>query len=556
MLTAVIAGDTSADTALMEHLREKRRAREESDKQLMQCMEQDQGVQDYLYRPPINQCTLSFTEPWLESQYRNRYIQKRGSARATFAQPQFSAMSDMFTSLAFYTMIAVCCFLGFTVRLPWILFCIVGFAIELTVFIPLVIDICTQTASLSCISRLLGWYPRHVIGAVVASIPPIAVYVNFCCDMFSSVDNSDLFYCMLLVVSLLHYCNFTMLSSWMKSSLSTLAGLVLLVLVAVGICWSSTDADGEIDAFNATMVTVGYVTADGNFTGNASTGSIGIFSSDHPLRFEIILNMLLLLLLIWFLNREFEINYRLSFHGDHQAARDRIKMQQEKDQADWLLHNIIPEHVSDVLKKDSKYCQNHLEVGVIFAKVVNFDDFYDESFKGGREYLRVLNELMGDFEDLFDDKKYKDVEKIKTIGSCLMAASGLNPQTRNQNKEPNAHLYALMDFSLDLLYKLEQFNAEIFNFNFEMSIGFNFGAVTAGVIGTSKLLYDIWGDTVNIASRMYSTGVSGKIQVTEETAEKLKDVFEFEYRGKIKVKGKGDMKTFLLVRKKDNATYG
>jgi len=109
--------------------------------------------------------------------------------------------------------------------------------------------------------------------------------------------------------------------------------------------------------------------------------------------------------------------------------------------------------------------------------VSNFDDFYDESFEGGKEYLRVLNELLGDFEDLFDLEKYKDIEKIKTIGSCLMAASGLNPQTHRANRDPNAHLYALMDFSLDILKKLQLFNNDMFNFEFEMSIGYNFGEV-------------------------------------------------------------------------------
>jgi adenylate cyclase 9 len=275
----------------------------------------------------------------------------------------------------------------------------------------------------------------------------------------------------------------------------------------------------------------------------------------NTMKHEIILNIVLFLFLVWFLNREFEISYRLCFHGDQQALKDRIVMQREKEQADWLLHNIIPEHIADIIKKTSKYCENHKDVGVIFASVTNFDHFYEQSFEGGKEYLRVLNELVGDFEELFDDPRYKDIEKIKTIGSCLMAASGLNPNTRKLNKDPYSHLYALMDFSIDLLDKLEQFNAEIFNFDFKMKIGYNTGPVTSGVIGTTKLLYDIWGDTVNISSRMYSTGVEGRIQVTEDTADKLSEKWEFAYRGKIFVKGKGDMSTYLLVKKKPNATW-
>jgi adenylate cyclase 9 len=237
------------------------------------------------------------------------------------------------------------------------------------------------------------------------------------------------------------------------------------------------------------------------------------------------------------------------------AEVDKKKTQDEKDQADWLLHNIIPEHVVDVMKQTSKYCKNHDEVGVIFAKIINYEDFYDESYEGGKEYLRVLNEMMGDFEDLIDQARFKDVEKIKTIGSCLMVASGLNPNTRQENKDSRAHLYALMEFAMELLNKLDDFNKEIFNFNFEMAIGFNSGPVTAGVIGTTKLLYDIWGDTVNVSSRMYSTGMAGKIQVTEECAKKLDDKFDFEHRGQTYVKGKGELNTFLLTKKKDGASW-
>jgi len=187
--------------------------------------------------------------------------------------------------------------------------------------------------------------------------------------------------------------------------------------------------------------------------------------------------------------------------------------QAEKEQADSLLHNIVPEHVAHLLKTHEFYSNTYPNVGIIFAKISNFDDFYDEAYEGGKEFLRVLNELMGDFEDLFDFPEYKDVEKIKTIGSCLMAASGLNAVTRSTNKDPLAHLYALMDFACALLVKLDQFNQDMLNFKFEMEIGFNYGEVTAGVVGTTKLLYDIWGDAVNVASRMYSTGVHGRIQV-------------------------------------------
>ena len=490
--------------------------------------------------------------------YNNQFVlfslQDKLEGQPTFASPRINAFLDMVVSFIFLLLVSICCFLGFPISIPWIVFFVLAFIIETFMLVLLLVDVCCGAgkASLGRLSKVFSsWAPRHVIGAVLACLPVIGAYSNFSCKLFDSQPGSDLFYCVLVVVCLLHFCNFTMLSSYMKSTLATLAGAILLILLGVGVC-----KDKPSSVFNET-VTYAPSTENGNIavTGGQVDDVEAIFYGEHPLRFEIILNMALLLLLIWFLNREFEVSYRLSYHGNMQAAVDARRIKTEKEQADWLLHNIIPEHVSEVLKKTSKYCKNHQDVGVIFAKVVNFDEFYDESFEGGREYLRVLNELIGDMEDLFDDPRFKDVEKIKTIGSCLMAASGLNPLTRNQNKDPKAHLYALLEFSMELLKKLDQFNLEIFNFDFEMSIGFNFGPITSGVIGSTKLLYDIWGDTVNVSSRMYSTGVSGRIQVTGDVAKAMEDKFEFEYRGEVFVKGKGDLKTYLLVKKKDNATW-
>ena len=194
-------------------------------------------------------------------------------------------------------------------------------------------------------------------------------------------------------------------------------------------------------------------------------------------------------------------------------------------------------------------------MGVIFATITNFNEFYDESFAGGREYLRVLNELFSDYEVLLSEPRFKDVEKIKTISSCFMAASGLNEGRRAQNVDKIAHLYALMDFAIELQEVIAAFNASIFNFDFTLNIGYNYGPITAGVIGTTKLLYDIWGDTVNIASRMYSTGPDNRIQVPEATSRKLENMFEFSYRDEISVKGKGTMKTYLLEKKKSGAQW-
>ncbi|ESN99703.1 hypothetical protein HELRODRAFT_83939 [Helobdella robusta] len=232
-------------------------------------------------------------------------------------------------------------------------------------------------------------------------------------------------------------------------------------------------------------------------------------------------------------------------------------MLESKDKDNWLLNNIVPLHVIECLKRDGKYCRTHNDVGIIFAKVCNFDNFYDESYQGGIEYLRVLNELIGDLEELFEDARFNQIEKIKTIGCCLMAASGLNVQesakTPGNQETPNRpdHLVALVDFCLAIFEKLRAFNASMLNFEFNMTIGYNIGQVTSGVVGTSKMLFDIWGDAVNVASRMYSTGVHGRVQLTEQCHLLLNDQFDFEFRGEVFVKGKGDMRTYLLVGRKN-----
>jgi len=526
-------------------------APEEFDRQLLECMADEAVVNDYLYNPKINQCTLNFTKPRLEVAFRRRYddVNQPTDSALTLAVPRYSSLADIVISFFFFFLVIICCFVGFDIRVPWVVVCVVGFTLESVMLLPLFGDLCLPRSDLrsSLMRALSGWYPRHLFGIFITSLPSVAAYSAISCAMFEKLPGSDQFYCLLVVTTLLHYCNFTMLSSWMKSVLATVAGLVLLILIGIGICAESSSV-GDI-GLNETTTTISEATT------TVQSVFKEIFAGDHPLQYEIILDVALLLVLVWFLNREMEISYRLCFHGDVEAVSDRQKIQFEKEQADWLLHNIVPEHVAHLLKTHEVYSETYKNVGIIFAKISNFDDFYDEAYEGGKEYLRVLNELMGDFEELFDSPKYKDVEKIKTIGACLMAASGLNSNTRKQNRDPIAHLYALMDFSLDLLKKLDQFNKDILNFTFEMEVGYNYGEVTAGVVGTTKLLYDIWGDAVNVASRMYSTGVHGRIQVTQDTAELLADKFEFEHRGTVFVKGKGDMNTYLLKCKKPGATW-
>lgn len=260
--------------------------------------------------------------------------------------------------------------------------------------------------------------------------------------------------------------------------------------------------------------------------------------------YELVLNLGIVLILIVLLNRELEINYRASYFFNVESNKDKIRVQHLKNQADMLLENIIPKHVSVELKNRAKYSENYADVAIIFASIVNFNKLYDETYSGGKEYLRYLNELISDFDELL--KGFNNVEKIKTIGSTFMAASGLNPELRKQNPNQYDHIHELVEFAKAMYRVVDDFNGDLLGFNLVLRVGFNIGEVTAGVIGSSKLLYDIWGDTVNVASRMDSTGVEGRIQVPSSCLKYLSDRYQFEPRGSVYVKGKGDIMVYLL----------
>uniref|UniRef100_A0A673K0U9 Adenylate cyclase type 7 n=1 Tax=Sinocyclocheilus rhinocerous TaxID=307959 RepID=A0A673K0U9_9TELE len=206
--------------------------------------------------------------------------------------------------------------------------------------------------------------------------------------------------------------------------------------------------------------------------------------------------------------------------------------------------------LSDPLLQDLYY-KSYDCVCVMFASVPDFKEFYTECDinKEGLECLRLLNEIIADFDELLSKPKFSGVEKIKTIGSTYMAAAGLSgpPEQSSQDRErQNAQIGNMVEFAIALIGKLDGINRHSFN-TFRLRVGINHGPVIAGVIGARKPQYDIWGNTVNVASRMESTGELGKIQVTEETSDVLQKLgYSCECRGLINVKGKGELKTFFV----------
>ncbi|XP_029679778.1 adenylate cyclase type 3-like [Formica exsecta] len=239
------------------------------------------------------------------------------------------------------------------------------------------------------------------------------------------------------------------------------------------------------------------------------------------------------------------------------AQRERAADMKRRNGA--LIYNILPPHVaayflSHARHYDDLYSQSYAEVGVLFASMPNFADFYSEESinNQGLECLRFLNEVISDFDAILDQNKFKNIIKIKTIGSTYMAASGITDaigSTQSENGPRWDHLVTLVDFALELKKALSSINEQSFN-HFVLKMGINHGPVTAGVIGARKPHYDIWGNTVNVASRMESTGKVGCIQVTDETRKILEPYgFGFEQRGLVFVKGKGQLLTHYLVSK-------
>jgi adenylate cyclase len=207
----------------------------------------------------------------------------------------------------------------------------------------------------------------------------------------------------------------------------------------------------------------------------------------------------------------------------------------EQDKAENLLLNILPRSIADKLKDDSATIADQFAAAsILFADVVDFTPLSDHLQPA--EVVGILDHLFTHFDLLAD--RY-GVEKIKTIGDCYMVAAGV-PTPRADH----ARVMALM--ALDMR---EAMHAEdgVAHLGLEIRIGLNSGPVVAGVIGRKRFLYDLWGDAVNMASRMESQGTGGQIQVTQATYELLKAEFVLEPRGTVPIKGKGDVETWYLV---------
>ncbi|NEO58724.1 MAG: PAS domain S-box protein [Okeania sp. SIO3B5] len=223
---------------------------------------------------------------------------------------------------------------------------------------------------------------------------------------------------------------------------------------------------------------------------------------------------------------------------ERKIAQEALKLQ--KQQMQELLLNILPDKIAQRLQAGARAIADSFDdVSVLFSDLVGFTEF--SSNVSAIELVDFLNLIFSEFDQLA--QKYR-LEKIKTIGDAYMVVGGLLIKQED-------HLQAIANMALEMQACLDRICIQQ-QTSLALRIGIHVGPVVAGVIGKTKFIYDLWGDTVNIASRMESSGIDGEIQVTSFIYQRLKEKFVFEERGEVSIKGKGNMTTYLLKEKVDS----
>uniref|UniRef100_A0A8C7AMP2 Adenylate cyclase type 6 n=1 Tax=Neovison vison TaxID=452646 RepID=A0A8C7AMP2_NEOVI len=343
-----------------------------------------------------------------------------------------------------------------------------------------------------------------------------------------------------MLLSLLASSVFLHISSIGKLAMVFVLGLIYLVLLLLG------PPATIFDNYDLLLGVHGLASSNETFDGLDCPAAGRV-----ALKYMTPVILLVFALALYLHAQQVESTARLDFLWKLQATGEKEEMEELQAYNRRLLHNILPKDVAAHFlarerRNDELYYQSCECVAVMFASIANFSEFYVEleANNEGVECLRLLNEIIADFDEIISEERFRQLEKIKTIGSTYMAASGLNTSTYDQ--AGRSHITALADYAMRLMEQMKHINEHSFN-NFQMKIGLNMGPVVAGVIGARKPQYDIWGNTVNVSSRMDSTGVPDRIQVTTDLYQVLAAKgYQLECRGVVKVKGKGEMTTYFL----------
>lgn len=230
---------------------------------------------------------------------------------------------------------------------------------------------------------------------------------------------------------------------------------------------------------------------------------------------------------------------RIDASLERKRLRDReqaftIELQAEKSKSDALLLNILPASIVERMRQGEMGIADRFpEATILFSDLVGFTSLASRSSPG--QIIDILNNLFSAFDAL---AKQLRLEKIKTIGDAYMVAGGLP-------EEQPEHAVAVADMALGMIEAVRQIGTQ-FGETLEARIGIHSGDVVAGIIGQHRFIYDVWGDTVNTASRLESCGLPNRIQISEATYQRVRDKFRCELRGPVEVKGKGTMLTYFL----------
>ncbi|MFB6345730.1 MAG: adenylate/guanylate cyclase domain-containing protein [bacterium] len=277
-------------------------------------------------------------------------------------------------------------------------------------------------------------------------------------------------------------------------------------------------------------------------TGWMALGVVGMFLGyfgPHPEYFKSE-GILLLPILLVFTAFYYIMGSQLVSNLYKSSFQQNRELEEERHRSERLLLNIFPEQVADRLKgNERKIAQSYEEATVVFADIVNFTPLANNL--PADRVVSLLDEIFGSFDDIVDQY---DVEKIKTIGDEYFVVGGIPDPSDD-------HAPTMANLALDLQSEITN-HAREDGSPFQLRVGMHTGALVAGVIGKKKYVYDVWGDTVNVGSRMESNGVPGKIQLTPATRDAIVEQdehsnFNFEPRGEIEVKGTGTMKTYFLT---------
>jgi class 3 adenylate cyclase len=250
--------------------------------------------------------------------------------------------------------------------------------------------------------------------------------------------------------------------------------------------------------------------------------------------------IIVLLLLLFFLSR---LRLKIKNRILEEKVRERtIELQEEKDKTEELLLNILPKETAEELKRNNKVVpQNYDLITVLFTDFKGFTMVAEKL--SPIELVHEIDYCFKEFDKIIS--KYR-IEKIKTIGDAYMCAAGL-PKTYKENA--NEAVKAALDIR-DFMVAYKKQCEKKKKVGFEIRIGLHTGKVVAGVVGIKKYAYDIWGDTVNVASRMESSGEAGKVNISGETYKLIKKDFNCTHRGKIKAKNKGEIVMYFVNGKK------